>query len=317
MDPPRTHTHANAAAGPLPDRTSAIECDFPAAAASNLAMQALLRGGVARAKLAVGGRDDPEEREADATADRIMRSADASCCSSWGSGGSCEDETARREPGGAGASTLSRGAETQVRSLTGKGENLSLHLRAFFEPRLGRDLSHVRVHHDAAAADSARGIGARAYTLGSDVAFASGQWQPDTDSGRHLIAHELAHLAQNGAAVRRDGPPAPVDQSAVSTSVDTIIDALEGYTSANDSNTILDQFRGKSPLTVLALVDEVKRRGSTHGKPGTPRSPPVTPPPSPVKPPPRPGPIVTPVTPVTPVRTLAARAPRAAKKKKE
>jgi hypothetical protein len=62
---------------------------------------------------------------------------------------------------------------------------------------LGRDLSHVRVHQDAAAAGSARGIGARTYTLGSDIAFVSGQWQPHTDSGRHLIAHELAHVAQN------------------------------------------------------------------------------------------------------------------------
>jgi hypothetical protein len=250
MEPVRTHAQANAATGPLRDRTPAIGRD-PLAAAGNMAMQALLRGGLVRAKLTVGGRDDPEEREADATADRIMRSADTSCCASCGNGGNCEDDTARRKPDGAGAATMSRGAEAQIRSLGGGGETLSLHLRAFFEPRLDRDLSDVRVHRDGAAADSARGIGARAYTLGSDIAFASGQWQPDTNSGRHLIAHELAHVAQNGAAVRR----APDNQSAQGAQA-TGPQAQQGQASlAGDVNLgAIDDFLAVADSTAGSLV---------------------------------------------------------------
>ena len=63
--------------------------------------------------------------------------------------------------------------------------------RAYFEPRFGQDLSGIRLHtHDAAAA-AAASIDARAYTFGRDIAFARGQYRPDTAAGRHLIAMNL------------------------------------------------------------------------------------------------------------------------------
>ena len=76
------------------------------------------------------------------------------------------------------------------------GQPLSAPLRAFFESRLGRDLGNVRIHTDARAARAAREIDARAYTLGRDVVFGAGEYQPDTDSGRRLLAHELVHVVQ-------------------------------------------------------------------------------------------------------------------------
>lgn len=79
------------------------------------------------------------------------------------------------------------------------GQPLSAPLRAFFEPRLGRNLGNVRIHTDARAAQAAREVDARAYTLGRDVVFGAGEYQPDTDSGRRLLAHELVHVAQQGA----------------------------------------------------------------------------------------------------------------------
>jgi hypothetical protein len=165
------------------------------AAGGNLAVEALLRGGLIRAKLEVGVVDDPEEHEADAVADRIMCSADEACCSSYGSGGDCEAETARRKPAD-GSAMVSRGVEGRVRELFGRGENLSPSLRSFLRTTAGpRPVGRAREHRDGAAAESAKGLGARAYTLGSDIAFAAGQWQPDPDSGRHLIAHELAHVS--------------------------------------------------------------------------------------------------------------------------
>ena len=67
----------------------------------------------------------------------------------------------------------------------------------------------VRVHTDTEAAESARAVNARAYTVGQDIAFASGQYQPSTDEGSALLAHELAHTVQQGAFHRavRDGSP--------------------------------------------------------------------------------------------------------------
>jgi hypothetical protein len=72
--------------------------------------------------------------------------------------------------------------------------------REFFEQRFGYGLSQVRVHADRKAAESARALSAEAFTLGSDVGFAEGRYQPGSREGRHLLAHELAHVIQQGAA---------------------------------------------------------------------------------------------------------------------
>jgi hypothetical protein len=90
------------------------------------------------------------------------------------------------------------------RVATRPGQPLPGSARRFFEPRLGHDLERVRVHTDGEAAHAARGIGARAYTLGNDIVFAAGAYDPDRDTGRRLLAHELVHVLQQarGAPVR-------------------------------------------------------------------------------------------------------------------
>ena len=82
----------------------------------------------------------------------------------------------------------------------GAGQPLDRKLRAYFEPRLGGDLSRVRTHTGADAAESAKRLRARAYTVGSDVVFGRNQYEPETPRGRWLVAHELAHVAQAGRA---------------------------------------------------------------------------------------------------------------------
>lgn len=74
--------------------------------------------------------------------------------------------------------------------------------RAFFEPRLGHDFRHVRVHDDQRAGESARSVNARAYTVGGDVVFGARAFRPESEQGRRLIAHELAHVVQ-----QRDAGP--------------------------------------------------------------------------------------------------------------
>lgn len=76
------------------------------------------------------------------------------------------------------------------------GRPLDSGTRSFMEPRLGHDLSPVRVHTDQQAAESARAVAANAYTAGTHVAFAPGRYAPGTKTGRQLLAHELTHVLQ-------------------------------------------------------------------------------------------------------------------------
>lgn len=83
--------------------------------------------------------------------------------------------------------------------LGGAGEPLDAGTREFFEPRFGFDFGKVRIHADRRAARSADAIGARAYTAGSHIVFSSGEYRPGAESGRRLLAHELAHTIQQSA----------------------------------------------------------------------------------------------------------------------
>lgn len=78
----------------------------------------------------------------------------------------------------------------------GGGRRLPAHLEPALAAALGRDLSAVRIHDDAAAADAAERVNARAFAIGTDLYFASGQYDPGSPSGLHLLAHEIAHTAQ-------------------------------------------------------------------------------------------------------------------------
>jgi len=84
--------------------------------------------------------------------------------------------------------------------LRSPGSGLDADTRAFFEPRFGQDLSGIRVHADARAAESTRAVDALAYTVGSDVVFGNGQYAPQTAAGRHLLAHEITHTLQQERA---------------------------------------------------------------------------------------------------------------------
>jgi hypothetical protein len=64
------------------------------------------------------------------------------------------------------------------------------------ETRLGFDFGKVRVHAGAQAAESARALNARAYTVGRDIMFGSGQYEPNSAEGRRVLAHELVHVVQ-------------------------------------------------------------------------------------------------------------------------
>ena len=68
------------------------------------------------------------------------------------------------------------------------------------EPRFGHDFGKVRVHSDSRAAESARAVNARAFTVGHDIVLGAGQLEPGTAAGQRLLAHELTHVVQQSAS---------------------------------------------------------------------------------------------------------------------
>ena len=168
---------------------------------------------------------DAAEIEADQIADRVMRmpagTETATPTNQIDPGNSinrkcdaCDDEEERiqRKPLPAAGGTSSQNPGYVNNVISSGGQPLDRTTRHFFEPRLGRDLSAVRIHTDSAASESANAVDARAYTLGSNIVFANGEYAPHSESGRHLIAHELAHVVQGAGArigndvIHRNGP---------------------------------------------------------------------------------------------------------------
>jgi hypothetical protein len=110
-----------------------------------------------------------------------------------------EDEELLQTKGVSGSTPeVTPSVESQINSVKGGGQPLPESIRTFFEPRFGTDFSGVRVHTDPQANESAKSVNALAYTLGRDVVFSGGQYSPGTEWGKKLIAHELAHVVQQG-----------------------------------------------------------------------------------------------------------------------
>lgn len=193
----------------------------PLTAMGNQLVQRLFAEGAIQAKLAVSEPSDPDEMEADRVADQVMRMAKPEpirsapamihrkCAACEAGGAPCprceEDEGLRRKEKYGHAPRATSAVHSQIAALRGGGQPLSLSVRAFFEPRFDRDFSDVRVHTDGSAAESARAIQARAFTYGNHVAFAAGEFAPDSSQGRQLLAHELAHTLQARPVIARKG----------------------------------------------------------------------------------------------------------------
>lgn len=95
------------------------------------------------------------------------------------------------------------------------GKPLEPAVQAQMGARFGQDFSTVRVHADAAAARSAKELGAQAYTLGKDVVFGEGRYAPERPEGQQLLAHELAHtVQQRGGGAPGCGAEAEADRAA-------------------------------------------------------------------------------------------------------
>jgi len=164
----------------------------------NEAIEELYERGELQPKLAVSQPGDAAEREAERVADEVLAPRST--------GGESRAETdaetpeLRRSAGSGGDRSVSGDRERQVRSALSGGQSLPQSTQSFFEDRFGRDFSDVRVHTGSQADQAAQSIDAEAFTLGSDIAFAQGAYQPETRGGKQLLAHELTHVVQQGGA---------------------------------------------------------------------------------------------------------------------
>lgn len=153
-------------------------------------------------RLAVSSPKDPYEREANRKAEEVMRMPDLEAGDFSLKRKEQSRELVQRETELSHDSSGLTVPDSFLNNL-GPGQPLDDGTRAFFEPRFGYDFSQVRLHTDARAAESAQTIGALAYTAGRNVVFGAGQYEPQRAPGMRLLAHELAHVIQQGAAVER------------------------------------------------------------------------------------------------------------------
>jgi hypothetical protein len=181
------------------------------------------RPGTIQTKLAIGSVDDPLEHEADRVAELVTHMPHPPPAPTV-----APSQTSRVE-------AASREAPSVVQEvLRAPGRPLDAPSRIYFQNCLGHDFSRVRVHSDADATASARAVGALAYAVGQDLVFADRLYAPHSSAGRWLLAHELTHVIQQGAAqattpaatrafkpahsmgpnriLQRQTPPAPASQ---------------------------------------------------------------------------------------------------------
>lgn len=157
--------------------------------------------GVVQARLSVSQPNDPHELEAERFAADFVSSTHGRSGHVSQPAPTALARTADGdglETSGGGLATTDS-TEQAINAAGGGGRSLPEDVRSNFEGFFGADLSGVRVHADGQADTLCRSIEAQAFTKGSDVYFASGQYNPGTAGGDHLLAHELTHVVQQGA----------------------------------------------------------------------------------------------------------------------
>jgi Mlc titration factor MtfA (ptsG expression regulator) len=141
-----------------------------------------------------------------------------------------------------------------TRAVQGAGMPLPQPQRTYFEPRFGTDFSRVRVHADGLAAEGAREVRARAYTVGPHIVFGAGQYAPGTTQGRRLLAHELAHVVQQRNGAVHDTVLRAPDDSALGK-----LPAAERQTLQVDTDAVQGNYRDlfglKGDLVLATNVD--------------------------------------------------------------
>ncbi len=202
--------HAGITEGGIRGKMSALQ--------SSIGNQALLRmidnsAPVPQTQLAMNRPGDVFEQEANRVADHVMSATTSLMVQhrDLSAGGTvrrkcaecAEEEKLKRKP--AGSRPVSAVPPIVHDVLRSPGRPLEGSTRNYMESRFQTDFSGVRIHTDDHASRSARAVNALAYTVGRNVVFGAGQYQPASSGGMRLLAHELAHVVQQSTATHAPG----------------------------------------------------------------------------------------------------------------
>lgn len=217
----------------------------------------LIKSWALHAKLRIGQPGDIYEQEADRVAEQVLRMPEPKAVSGKTpdnpvqracmkcSGRRLPEEEEVLQPKGVlgSAPEITPDMEVSINAARGSGQPLPESVRAFFEPRFGYDFSGVRVHTDAKAAEVARRVDARAFTVGRDIVFGAGEYAPEISKGQRLLAHELTHMAQQEVirrpTIQRYGTPIPTVTNPTVTTMRQFIDLVRRVEAANPGRTAL------------------------------------------------------------------------------
>jgi Domain of unknown function (DUF4157) len=179
---------------------------------------------VIQKKLSIGSPNDSYEAEADHVADKVMRMKEPTQQNVTQTGSliqkkctHCQEEELRKKPlaesitpliqrrstESGGESHAPSHVESQINSSRGGGSVMDHGTQHFMESRFGTDFSGVRIHTGSQAVQMSKELDAQAFTVGNDVYFNEGKYTPNSDSGRHLLAHELTHTVQQNGGIGR------------------------------------------------------------------------------------------------------------------
>ena len=166
----------------------------------NAYVQRLLNSGAVQAKLTVSQPGDVYEQEADKVAEMIQLQAEPEEEEEEE-----QEEEIQTQPAESWPTVAPENLETRINNARHIGQPMSESARASFEPQFGMDFSDVRIHTGAEANRLSQQLGAKAFTTGGDVFFREGAYQPESESGKRLLAHELTHVVQQkGGRVHPD-----------------------------------------------------------------------------------------------------------------
>lgn len=160
-----------------------------------------------QAKLTVNAPNDKYEQEADTIADRVLATEGKSVHELGGVGGlfisqiqrkcaECEEEEKVQMKGFSKGGEADGEVESAIRSESGGGEALGKGTRSWMESRFGTGFGNVRIHDNHQSHQINRKLNARAFTHQNHIFFNSGQYNPESSSGKKLLAHELTHVVQ-------------------------------------------------------------------------------------------------------------------------
>jgi outer membrane protein OmpA-like peptidoglycan-associated protein len=199
-----------------------------------------------QAKLVMNQPGDEYEQEADRVAEQVMCMPDSQARQNSGVSGWAQAPSMNLQRSATHQTAPSPVPPIVHEVLHSPGQPLDTATRAFMEPRFGYDFSRIRIHTSGRAAETAQMVNARAFTINRDIFFGQGEYQPDSNQGRRLIAHELTHVMQQGAA------RALASQSMRSTSTTPILSHLAPQT-ARLQRTTADP--SMAPSGMLCTID--------------------------------------------------------------